>query len=490
MPITSQIRLQQLTGSLAALKPAGLAAQAAMNDVTGAAAADLEDVLSYYAQAVANVHGNRDIAAQAPGSFSQDIYSDTDGARLLGQLVVSDGDSMSDATSTTGLNGATTSLAFSSLSETLNPSEIIKVEGGAGFMLFECTSGAASGSTSVSVLFVQDGSSVGALSSSTGTRRNISVTKSEWSGVRAPNLVSAQDMTIRTLASNKKITLETDRSSNDGIVLSNTNAAGAIQLSVAGAVSLTAHDDRLEASLATDATGKGSVASLKVLGGLALAKKAFIGDDVHLDTDAKKLVLGNTAGTALLVDHLSDRAGTPSRIHQSGSIDLQIGSAKKVRVGSAGGSSVLSGSAGVAFACDGAFGFGGDTEGGLIVGLEAESAVYRAITDAGGVAFGTNTSILSAFNKLNSKIQAGEPTLFKFEAPANHTPAAAVTVVKVAGDAANLETTVPVNKLDVYVNGQLMLEGSGKDYQVTAQDVITFEFNIAGDDVVIAIDRS
>lgn len=490
MPITSQIRLQQLTGSLQSLKPVSVAAASAMNDVDGAAAADLEDVLKYYAQAVANVHGNRDIAAQAPGSFSQAIYSDTDRARLLGRLEVSEGSSMSDNTSTTGLSASTTTLAYSSLSENLSSSEIIKLSDGSNFMLFSVTSGASAGATSVGVEFVADGSEVNTLSSVSSTRRNVSVTKSEWAGVRAPDFVSEQDLSIRAVGANKKITLEANRSSNDGIVLSNTNAAGAIQLQVAGAVSLTAHDDRLEASLATDATGKGSVASLKVLGGLALAKKAFIGDDIALDTDGKKVQLGNTAGTALLIDHLADRTGTPSRIHQSGSIDLQVGSSQKVKVHSDAGSTVLSGSAGIAFAADGGFGFGGSTEGGLIVGLEAESAAYRAITDAGGVAFGGTTSILAAFDKLNSKIQAGEPTLFKFEAPANHTPAPAVTVVKVAGDAANLETSVPVNKLDVYVNGQLMLEGSGKDYQVTAQDVITFEFNIAGDDVVIAIDRS
>lgn len=487
MPITSQIRLQQLTGSLSALRPDPVAAKPVMSS---APAANLEDVLKYYSQAVANVHGNRDIAAQAPGSFSQDIYSDTDRARLLGQLVVSDGDSMSDNTTSSSLTAATTELAFSSLSVTLNSSEIIKVVGSSGFMLFRCTSGASAGATLVGVEYVADGSSVDQVPSPNSVRRNVSVSSSEWKGVRAPQYVSNQDMEIRTLASDKKITLETNRSSNDGIILSNTNAAGAIQMKVAGNVSLTAHDDRLEASLATDATGKGSVASLKVLGGLALAKKAFIGDDIVLDTDAKQLQLGNTAGTALLIDHLADRAGTPTRIHQSGSIDLQIGSAQKVRMASDAGSTVLSGSAGIAFAADGGFGFGGSTEGGLILGLEAESAAFRGITDAGGVAFGGTTSILAAFDKLNAKIQAGEPTLFKFEAPSNHTPAPAVTVVKVAGDATNLETSVPVNKLDVFVNGQLMLEGSGKDYQVTAQDVITFEFDIVGDDVVVAIDKS
>ena len=217
MPITSQIRLQQLTGSLSALRPDSPVAKPVMGS---ASAANLEDVLKYYSQAVANVHGNRDIAAQAPGSFSQDIYSDSDRARLLGQLAVSTGDSMSDNTTSTSLTAATTELTFSSLSVTLNSSEIIKVEGSSGFMLFRCTSGASAGATLVGVEYVADGSSVDQVPSPNAVRRNVSVSSSEWKGVRAPQYVSNQDMEIRTLANDKKITIETNKSTNDGIILS------------------------------------------------------------------------------------------------------------------------------------------------------------------------------------------------------------------------------------------------------------------------------
>ena len=41
--------------------------------------------------------------------------------------------------------------------------------------------------------------------------------------------------------------------------------------------------------------------------------------------------------------------------------------------------------------------------------------------------------------------------------------------------------------MDVYLNGQMMLSGSGgtgNDYNVTAAQTVTFQFNVEPDDVV------
>ena len=497
MPITSQIRLQQLTGSLQSLKAAAIPGPLkAMNDSTGASAADLEDVLKYYAQAVANIHGNTDIAAQAAGSFSQDIYSDTDRARLLGQLQVSEGSSMSDQPSApSSIDATTTSLTYSSLSAALTSGSIIKLQKSDGtFMLFSVPSGASLGATSVGVQYVSDGSTLTSVAAADiqTVKKDVTVTASEWKGVRAPNYVSKQDMLINPLVANKKVTIEVNRSSNDGIVLKNSNAAGAIQAEVGGAVALTVHDDRLEATLTSEATSSSAVASLQVKGGAAVAKKIFAGSDIAIDSDVnKKISIGATEAARLFISHKDlGFDGLPTKIHQSGSFDLRVGGEKGVQILAAGGSGIVSGSTGVVFPTDAGFGFGGDTAGGLkLMNLHQESIDYRALTDAAGNAFGGTTSILSAFSKLNAKIAAGEPTLFKFEAGAGFNQAA-VTVAKVAGDATALATSVPANKLDVFVNGQMMLEGSGKDYNVTASNVITFEFNVVEGDVVIAIDRS
>lgn len=496
MPITSQIRLQQLTGSLSSQKPVALGKQGEMTAV-GFAAADANDLFKYYAKAIANIHGDLDVGNQDPGSFSLDIYSDTDGARSLGKVEVSEG--TSDSSTVTGpstINGGTTELQFSGgLASSISGGTIIRLEKSDGtFMLFRAPSGASGSATALDVEFVPDGSTLTsvAVGDVSAFRTGITISNKEWSVARTPRVRSEQDMEIEAYGNNKKLVLAVNRNSNDGIVLRNSNAAGAIQAEVGGNVALTVHDDRLEATLTTDATAPGAVASLQVKGGLALAKKAFIGDDVILDADAKQLALGSTANQRLVVDHKSDRPDAPTRIHQSGSFDLQIGSDAKVRLASSAGSSVLSGSAGVSFPVDGGFGFGGSSEGGILLSQDAvqEGSDFRAMVDADGTAFGTTTSILAAFKKLDSKINAGEPTLFIFEAPLGHTPAAAVTVSKVAGDAAALGTSIAQNKLDVYVNGQLMLAGSGKDYNVTASNTITFEFNIEEGDVVMAIDRS
>ena len=70
MAIKTQLRLNQLTGSVIDLKPASLAQGAA---AASADHADLSDTLSYFAQAIANIHGNTDFGNQSPGIFTQDI---------------------------------------------------------------------------------------------------------------------------------------------------------------------------------------------------------------------------------------------------------------------------------------------------------------------------------------------------------------------------------------------------------------------------------
>lgn len=501
MPITSQVRLEQVTGSLDLQRPTSLAKLGDMNTAAAGAfaAADVQDILKYYAQAIANIHGELDVGNQDPGSFSQDIYSDQDNTRELGLMIVAPGTSISSIPNGPGSNltASTATLEFggSGLAGSgFSGGETVKVEDNSGhFMLFVVTSSASAGATSIDVAFLADGSSHDTLAVADLTSfSTVTVSTKEWKTVRSPQIRSEEDMTVEAYGPDKKITLSVHQSGNEGILLQNSNTAGAITAKVGANAALTVHDDRLEASLTTDAANPTSVASLQVKGGAAVAKKIFAGDNIAIGADQKVIAIGSTANDRLIFDHKSQvDAGLPGRLHQSGSFDLLVSSDQKVKVAGSSGSTVLSGSAGVSFPADGGFGFGGSSEGGVLLCQHSDEAVdYRAILDSSGVAFGNQTSILSAFAKLDGKIAAGEPTLFKFEAPAGHTPGAVVTVSKVAGDAPSLATGLAANKLDVYVNGQLLLAGTGKDYNVTATNQITFEFNIQEDDVVIAIDRS
>jgi hypothetical protein len=62
----TQLRLDSITGSMPALKPAVVVQGA---EVAAFAAADVQDVLKGYAQAISNIHGITEFTAQVPGKF-------------------------------------------------------------------------------------------------------------------------------------------------------------------------------------------------------------------------------------------------------------------------------------------------------------------------------------------------------------------------------------------------------------------------------------
>jgi hypothetical protein len=69
MSIKTQIRLQQLTGSVSELKPSSLAVG---NESNIASHSNLKDILAYYAQAIANIHGEIDFGAAEIATFKGD----------------------------------------------------------------------------------------------------------------------------------------------------------------------------------------------------------------------------------------------------------------------------------------------------------------------------------------------------------------------------------------------------------------------------------
>ena len=64
MAFKSQMRLQQITGSLVDIKSAlpttGLTAGTAVASLSESNIPDLEAILEYYAKAIQNIHGNAD----------------------------------------------------------------------------------------------------------------------------------------------------------------------------------------------------------------------------------------------------------------------------------------------------------------------------------------------------------------------------------------------------------------------------------------------
>jgi hypothetical protein len=589
MAIKTQLRLGQVTGSLQSQRPTSLAAQSAMNDQTGQAAGDVNDIFKYYAKAIANVHGNLDVGAQAPGAFSQTLFSTVDNAASLGKapsftasgnLSMNSGD-IAEST----LNSNTTTISFSStVGVGLSDGTVIAFKDGSNNRIYyKHVGSAAAGATSINVVFQRDvldatlsmsQSSISVVE--TGTIGNNAF---EWNSVRAPQIRSIDAMTVesfgintglsllgqgqvklRSFASSIDIDADAGSLSLDGSsginigtaadraidIDSSTldiDASGAITIDSTSTIVLsgdggaTLSDDTealaydgsgnvdfdavvldIDATgeLTIDSTAGVSVGSAEAAldavqinasnsgGGIKLrangADALSVSDaavtsvkNVLVAADGKQVIVGSTVGAKLLVNHKDATGGvigTPTRFVQEGAFDLHFSGSKGLKIAAGAGAVVLSGS-NVSFAADQLFTFGGDSEGGVVVCDDDNDAVlYRAIPG-----IGTNTSILKAFSVLNTAITAGEPSLFRTVHAGSS--AATVTLTAIAGDVSTFGQTALQNKLDVYVNGQLMMSGtdsqvnsSAVDYNIAGDRQLKFSFPIEAEDVVTAIDRS
>jgi hypothetical protein len=109
-------------------------------------------------------------------------------------------------------------------------------------------------------------------------------------------------------------------------------------------------------------------------------------------------------------------------------------------------------------------------------------------------AFGGEVSILSAIVAANGGTAGGKFKKVISSAVSAGTAVAGNTIAKMvgagdfAGGYAGLTAGTEKNKVDVYVNGQLMLEGASDDYEISGGD-ISFKFDLFVDDVILAIVR-
>lgn len=155
----------------------------------------------------------------------------------------------------------------------------------------------------------------------------------------------------------------------------------------------------------------------------------------------RQIVVGNTGASA----KLTMKGGTFG-LFMSSSADL-----------------VLSGGAGQVFAADGAMTSGGGALGMKFANYQ-EFATFR-----GKTLFQANTTVLGALNALATSVAGTEPTTFKLKLAAPVTAGAAITVVKIAGDATTLAAHAP-QKMQVYYNGQQLLSGSAAEYAAGTAD--------------------
>lgn len=250
------------------------------------------------------------------------------------------------------------------------------------------------------------------------------------------------------LDANNEVLVDADGSANEAIKLAAPN--GGMRMDASTLMSGSAAGIRLQAAATLDLWSDGKVYQ-RSLNGDADSIKLDSSGGVQIYADGDKLDLQGENGIQLLAMDTSN------------------------------GGLFLSGAVGVAFATDATH---AGATGGIDLAHQTDGADFIS-------KFSSSHSILEAINELKDEVQSGEPTLFRVRLTADdNAPAVVTTFSKIAGDVSSFEPTAGDNKLEVFVNGQLLVSGSSEDYVVTATDEITFAFDLKVDDVISVYDRS
>ena len=338
-------------------------------------------------------------------------------------------------------------------------------------------------------------------------------------------------ITAGTAAASKAVVLDASKNIATigtvgcGAITSTGNSAMA-QLTTSGRVIV---DDATEATTATDG-------SLQTDGGLSVAKSAVVGDDLDLLSDAailnfgadKDVNLTHVADNGLLLNstrYLSFQdAGTKIWSSNDGQLDLASdgGGAAAVNIAASAGGITLDAEADIVLDANGAdiiLKDGGVQWGNLskaatglqlsAIGANKEVTFADGFTSGEGMTAGViplavtgdYTTYISNFSSqmsiigaLNELAEGGTRSKFQY-------------VVTGSGIPANHATTIDANlnhdlgkdpgKLDVFLNGQMMLSGTSAangDYYThgamacaAAADAVQFFFSLSADDVVTVI---
>ena len=198
MAFKSQLRLQQITGSLVDIKSvlptSGLTAGTAVASLSESNIPDLEAILEYYAKAIQNIHGNAEFGANTPGQFEYSsgngilaLKPSIDNRQVLGAASVSSRSSVSGL-STSNISDSTLLIESTTIGLTGAPSYSLS-----GNTLVFSTSGGdeiafrvvESSSSSITVIGLPEASTVATMSvSGVSTIEQGNVLGTEWKNVR------------------------------------------------------------------------------------------------------------------------------------------------------------------------------------------------------------------------------------------------------------------------------------------------------------------
>ena len=467
---STQIRLQQLTGSLASIKDGvtGVSTQ-------GAAAAfnadDLEGVLQYYAQALTNLHGaaefgnqtigkiahaTNDIVLESQGS-GQKIYLDASNQVHLA-AAGSDADSMKIESEQGGVD--IDALLGINITADDSGSDAIRLNATAGGIDMDSagTFSLVSANTTGGNASIIDG----------GAQLDLEADYAGGGQVRLRGLGSGGQVNIAVGASSTQIAYFTDSLSTfQNVPVSVTDSSAAAE-SDQGALRVTG--------------GAGIGGDLHVGSSLVVTGSAveFVAADAELQFAEDAARIGMHSGVMIVESDAAlflTGAGGASLVSDHATYGVEL---KATQAGL-----YLTGSDEIVFATDSVS--HGGFSGGVALSKDVDGAAFVSN-------FGTK-SILGAINALNVSLTASEPTLMENKLSADVSESSGswpVVVAYVEGDNTGLDdwSTLKKNQLDVYVNGQLLRSGSSDDYVLnTTTGQIDFKFPILADDLVVAIER-
>jgi len=273
-----------------------------------------------------------------------------------------------------------------------------------------------------------------------------------------------------------------------------------------GGVAVNADDNsRLDLSTAAKgweirATGGGTNrVSLISSGTAANSVEILGGGGVQIHADPGKSINAGTGGQAELfvTPHTTAADSKISMVAENGTaVNITTPNSNALSLQAPAGGCHLSGDAlifsgsgvnAITFAADGSMTSGVGNKG-ILFADHAEYATFRANSG-----MNAGTTVIGAINTLASQVSGATATVFTGSIVADVAAGGNVTVAKQAGDNANLVTTCGIQKVQTYVNGQLLVSSSiGKtnDYQITANNTIQFQFGLKIGDMVMVIDRS
>jgi len=465
---STQIRLQQLTGSLASIK-SGISGVSSQGAAAAFNADDLEGILQYYAQALTNLHGAAEFGNQTIGKIAHatnDIVLESQGS---GQQIYL------DASNKVRLAAAGTD------------ADSMKIESEQGGVDIDAL---------LSVNIEADEAAADAI------RLNATAGGIDIDSADVFSIVSAASTggTPSIIDGGAQLDLEADYAGGGQVRLRGLGSGGQVNITANSTQtayftdSLSTFQNVPVSVTDSSAAAESDQGALRVTGGAGVGGGLHVGSSLVVTGSVVEFV--NSAAELQFAEDIA-------RVKMSGTSMLVQSDAALFLTGT-GGASVVSdhASMGVELKATqaglyltGASGLHVETDSGAHAGYNGALAFAAGVD---GATFESNfpgLSLLGAINALNVSLTGTQPTLMENKLSADVSESAGswpVVVAYVEGDNTTLSgwSGLKKNELDVYVNGQLLRSGSSDDYVLnTTTGQIDFKFAILADDLVVAIER-